>query len=336
MRGLLLLNLGSPDAPERGAVARYLRQFLTDPRVIDIPTIPRQLLVRGIIAPLRSGKSAHAYRSIWLPEGSPLIVHSRALAQGVQTELGDTWKVTLGMRYGNPSLRSALEELTSAGCAEIVVLPLYPQYSSATTGSSLEELGHVFSSLWNVPSVRVLPSFYEAPGFLEAFAEPLRAALSRHPEADVLFSFHGLPERQVRKGYADCLTGESCRDVRPFCYKSQCHATARALAARLNLPKDRWHISFQSRLGRTPWLSPSTLETATALAKHGSQSLVVAAPSFVADCLETLEELGGRLREAYLEAGGEHFELTVCPNASSQWTRTVADWAQKAFPEAST
>jgi ferrochelatase len=333
MRGLLLLNLGSPDAPERGAVARYLRQFLTDPRVIDIPALPRQFLVRGIIAPLRSGKSARAYRGVWLPEGSPLIVHSRALAQGVQTELGDAWKVSLGMRYGNPSMESAVSELAAAGCAEIVVLPLYPQYSSATTGSSLEELGRCLGKLWNVPSVRVLPPFYEAPGFLEAFVEPLRTSLSRLPDADVLFSFHGLPERQVHKGYADCLTGECCRTTRPFCYKSQCHATARALASRLSLPEDRWHISFQSRLGRQPWLSPSTLETARQLARQGSGTLVVAAPSFVADCLETLEELGDRLRKEYLAAGGKRFELASCPNASASWTRTVAEWARRGLPE---
>lgn len=324
--GLLLLNLGSPDAPVRGAVARYLRQFLTDPRVIDIAAVPRHLLVRGIIAPFRSRRSAHAYASVWTPEGSPLLVHSRALAAGVQARLGADWKVALGMRYGNPSTEAALEELRLAGCARIVVMPLYPQYSSATTGSSLEEVYRLVKTWWNVPSLATVPAFHGHEGYLASTAAPIAAALDRHPQAQVLFSFHGLPERQVLKGDGSCLREGCCATAKPFCYKSQCLATARDLAGLLDLPEERWTVSFQSRLGREPWLGPNTEDVARGIASTGGD-LIVAAPSFVADCLETLEELGDRLRETFRQAGGGAFEVAPCPNADPAWIEAVAGLA---------
>lgn len=327
--GLLLLNLGSPDAPERGAVARYLTQFLTDRRVIDIAALPRHLLVRGIIAPFRSKRSAHAYASVWTPEGSPLLVHSRALAAGVQARLGPEWKVALGMRYGNPSTAAALEELRAGGCSKIVVLPLYPQYSSATTGSCLEEVFRIVQSWWNVPSLVTVPAFHGHEGYLTATAAPIAAALDRRPQAQVLFSFHGLPERQVLKGDKNCLREGCCATAKPFCYKSQCLATARDLAHLLNLPDDRWSVSFQSRLGREPWLGPNTEDVARQIASSGAD-LIVAAPSFVADCLETLEELGDRLRETFRQAGGGHFEVAPCPNADVAWVEAVTLLAESA------
>jgi len=331
-KGLLLLNLGSPDAPERASVARYLRQFLSDPRVIDIPAIPRALLVNAIIAPFRSGRSARAYRSVWTDRGSPLLSHSRDLAESVQGLLGPDWSVALGMRYGSPSTGSALERLIEAGCDRIAVLPLYPQYSSATTGSSLEEVWEVAGKLWNTPFLSVVPPFHGHAGYLDATAAPIRAALDQAPEAHVLFSFHGLPERQVRKGSEACLKDGCCDQVKPHCYKSQCHATTRALAERLGLPPERWHIAFQSRLGRDPWIGPSTESLTRELAGKGVSSLVVAAPSFVADCLETLEELGDRLRATFLSSGGRDFRTAPCPNSDPLWAQAVADLARSALP----
>jgi protoporphyrin/coproporphyrin ferrochelatase len=327
-KGLLLLNLGSPNAPERSAVARYLRQFLSDPRVIDIPAIPRALLVNGIIAPFRSGKSARAYRSVWTDRGSPLLSHSRDLSESVQSLLGTGWKVALGMRYGNPSTESALQELVQAGCDRIAVLPLYPQYSSATTGSSLEEVWRVAGKLWNTPYLSVVPPFHNHEGYLAATAAPIRSILEKAPEAHVLFSFHGLPERQVRKGSDACLKESCCDLVKPHCYKSQCHATARALAHSLDLSPECWHISFQSRLGRDPWIGPSTENMTKELASKGVTSLVVAAPSFVADCLETLEELNDRLRATFMAAGGSSFHVAPCPNSDPAWAQAVADLAR--------
>lgn len=330
-KGLLLLNLGSPSAPERSAVARYLRQFLSDRRVIDIAAVPRWLLVNLIIAPFRSSRSARAYAGVWTTEGSPLLGHSRDLARGVQERLGPEWKVALGMRYGSPSTEQALQELTAAGCDRIALLPLYPQYSSATTGSSLEEAMRVLGTLWNVPAVVTVPAFHAQDGYLDATAAPIRACLQEDPDAHVLFSFHGLPERQVLKGDAECLQGECCAVAKPFCYKSQCMATARALAERLGLDSHRWSVGFQSRLGREPWLGPNTEDVAKGLAASG-HSLVVAAPSFVADCLETLEELGDRLQETFHAHGGGAFRVAPCPNASADWIEAVADFARRSVP----
>lgn len=330
-KGLLLLNLGSPSAPERGPVATYLRQFLFDRRVIDIPTIPRWLLVHGIIAPFRASKSARAYASVWTTKGSPLESHSRALAASVQEQLGPDWTVALGMRYGSPSTESALQELAAAGCDRIAVLPLYPQYSSATTGSSLEEVGRVVGQWWNVPALVTIPAFHAHAGYLAATAAPIAQALQEMPDAHVLFSFHGLPERQILKSDAACLQGECCAAPKPFCYKSQCMATARALAGRLGIGAHQWSVGFQSRLGREPWLGPNTEEVARGLGVAG-HSLVVAAPSFVADCLETLEELGDRLQETFHQAGGKCFRVASCPNSSKDWSRAVAEMAREALP----
>ncbi|MEN9354689.1 MAG: hypothetical protein RL318_2014 [Fibrobacterota bacterium] len=330
-KGLLLLNLGSPSAPERGPVATYLRQFLFDRRVIDIATLPRWLLVNGIIAPFRSAKSARAYQSVWTVDGSPLLSHSRALAAAVQSKLGPQWAVALGMRYGTPSIESALQELAAAGCDRIAVMPLYPQYSSATTGSSLEEVGRVVGQWWNVPALTTVPAFHGDPGYLAATADPIAQSLQDLPQAHVLFSFHGLPERQVLKGDSACLQGDCCAVAKPFCYKSQCMATARALATRLELGPHQWSVGFQSRLGREPWLGPNTEEVARGLAAAG-HSLIVAAPSFVADCLETLEELGDRLKETFHQAGGKEFRVAACPNASGLWVGAVASMAQGTMP----
>ncbi len=330
--GLLLSNLGSPEAPTAAAVRPYLRQFLTDRRVVDIPWLWRQLLVRGIIAPFRAPRSAKAYAKVWTPEGSPLLVHSRNLSEGVSRRLGAGWKVALGMRYGNPSLGSALSDLVGAGCSTILVLPLYPQYASATTGSTVEELWRLAGRLENVPDLRVLPPFPEHPGFVRVQAQRIVPLLEGRADEHVLFSFHGLPERQVRRadGSGRCLSGGCCDrlgESNRLCYKAQCHATARALAAKLGLREGAWTVSFQSRLGRIPWIGPATEETARNLASRGCRNLVVATPAFVADCLETLEEVGMGVRDAFLGAGGERFALAPCLDTDPDWIDVVSEMA---------
>jgi len=335
--GLLLSNLGTPDAPTPAAVRPYLRQFLTDRRVIDLPWLARQLLVRGIIAPFRAPRSAHAYASVWSPEGSPLRIHSKRLATQVANLLGADFRVSLGMRYGNPSLAAAMQELVAAGCDEIRVLPLYPQYAGATTASTLEEVWRIAGALETPPRIVPIGSFPDLTGFVQAQAELLRPLVEARPGegSHVLFSYHGLPERQIERADATgahCLKSESCcselGDRNRHCYRAQCFATSRALALTLDLPEESFTTTFQSRLGRIPWIGPHTDATVAAMPARGIRHLVVATPSFVTDCLETLEEIGIRLRETFLEAGGESFSLAPCVNAHPAWVEAVANLAR--------
>ncbi|HXP91578.1 MAG TPA: ferrochelatase [Fibrobacteria bacterium] len=334
--GLLLSNLGSPDAPRRREVASYLRRFLTDPRAVDLPWLPRQILVRGIIAPFRSRRSARAYAKIWTAEGSPLVVHTLALAAKVGTRLGPDWKVVAGMRTGKPSLESALDAFQAAGCRRVVLMPLYPQYASATVGSTFQEVWRLASLREIVPEIVPAGSFFDHPAFLDAVADRIRRVLEPIPTASVLFSFHGLPQRQILKAdrTGTCL-GEGCCErsegAPRGCYKAQCHATARELASRLHLAPDRWKISFQSRLGRDAWIGPSTADTLSDLAARGTSDVVVATPSFVADCLETLEEIGIGLAKAFESRGGT-LHLVPCLNTGEDWVDAVAGMALSYLP----
>lgn len=327
-QGLLLVNLGTPDAPTAAAVRPYLRQFLLDGRVIDLPALPRWLLVHLAILPRRPRASAHAYRQIWTDRGSPLLFHSLDLAEAVAARLGDGYAVALGMRYGNPSLGAALARLRGLGVEALTVLPLYPQYAASSTGSSVAELYRLLGQAWDPLRVRVLPEFYEDEGFLDAFAEVARAQAQAVDH--VLFSFHGLPERQLRKSDPDgsrCLKAASCCEAitaaNRRCYRAQSHATARGLAQRLGLDASRYTVSFQSRLGRTPWIKPYTDEVLPTLPSRGIKRLAVVCPSFVADCLETVEEIGLRARAQFLEAGGKAFERIPCLNATPRWVEAV-------------
>lgn len=330
--GALLLQLGTPAAPTPTAVRPYLREFLGDPRVIDIPWLPRKLLLEGAILPFRPSASAEAYAAIWRPEGSPLLLESRALAGGVAKELGAGWAVELGMRYGRPSIREAVERLCAADLRRIVVLPLFPQYAASSSGSALERALRAAGAQWNVPAVTTVGEFYDDPGVLEAQAEPARRVLAEFEADAVLFSYHGLPERQIRKSDpsgAHCLERADCCDAigaaNRRCYRAQCFATTRALAERLGLPPERCRTSFQSRLGRQPWIKPYTDELLPELAREGVRRLAVLCPSFVADCLETLEEIGLRAREQWLSLGGEELRLVPCPNAEPAFVRAVAE-----------
>jgi len=330
VNGLVLCNLGTPDDPSPGAVRRYLREFLADPRVLDINAIGRWLLLNLIILPTRPKKSAAAYQKIWGERGSPLLWHSQDLVAAVRQRLGAGWAVELAMRYQKPSIASAMEALRAAGVDRIVFFPLYPQYSASSTGSSIDEAFRVASLPWVTPTLSFVEPFYDDPGFIRAFADRGAPILSSEKPDHVLFSFHGLPERHMHK--ADdtgrhCLASAGCCDAigpaNRHCYRAQCFATARALAARLGLPAETWSISFQSRLGRTPWIRPHTDRVLPELVAQGKKRVVVFCPAFVADCLETLEEIGIRAKRDFLSAGGESLTLVPSLNATPAWVDAV-------------
>ena len=337
MNGLLLVNLGTPDAPTTSAVRRYLAEFLWDHRVLSIPAVPRALLLYGAILPFRPAKSAEAYQKVWDPAtGSPLMHHSKTLAAAVQTTLGQGWKVALGMRYGNPPLGDALQSLEDSGCERIFVQPLYPQYASSSTGSTVERVMGWAAQRPATPNLSILPEFYADPDFIAAVAEVARPRLAAFAPDHVLMSYHGLPEDQVKATQlgsgGHCLTTADCcasiSTVNSRCYRAQCFATTRALSSALGLDPSTVTVSFQSRLGRTPWIKPYTDVLLPELAaKH--KRLAVLCPSFVSDCLETLEEIGVRAKEEY-EALGGTLELIPCPNASPAWVEALAQRARRA------
>lgn len=329
--GVLLLNVGTPDAPHPREVRRYLREFLGDPRILDMNPIGRRLLLELVILPFRPRRSAEAYEKVWLPEGSPLLVHGRAHASGLGRALGAAYEVALGMRYGSASIAEALDGFRSRGIDRIVLFPLFPQYASATSGTSLEAAYRLAAGRWNVPSLSVVPAFYDDPGFIAAFAEVGRPVLRDLRPDHVLFSFHGLPERQVRKSDESgvhCLATASCcnaiGEANRNCYRAQCFATARALAGAASLAADGSTVAFQSRLGRIPWIRPYTDETVVDLARRGVKRLAVFCPAFVADCLETIEEIGLRAREDFLANGGEAFALVPSLNGNEAWIEASA------------
>lgn len=329
MNGLLLSNLGTPDDPSPASVRRYLSQFLSDPRVLDINAVGRWALLNLIILPTRPKKSAEAYRQVWTDEGSPLLVHSRALTAAVQAKLGSDWAVELGMRYGSPSIEQALESFGARGIDRVVFFPLYPQYASSSAGSSVEELYRVAGARWNTPTLATVEAFYAEPGFLESFARVGAEVVERERPDHVLFSYHGLPERHIRKSDdtgAHCLASASCCDTmvpaNRNCYRAQCYATTRGIvkAGKLEIPHS---VAFQSRLGRTPWIRPYTDVVLPDLLKQGVKRVVVFCPAFVADCLETLEEIGIRAKRDFIAAGGESLTLVPSLNAEPGWVDAV-------------
>jgi ferrochelatase len=316
-------------------VRRYLREFLGDPRVLDIPAVPRTLLLECAILPTRPRKSAAAYAKVWMPEGSPLVVYGRDLQHALAKRLGEGFRVELAMRYGVPAIPPALERLAKADCAKIVVLPLFPQYSAAATGSAVEAVYRAAGARWNTPPLDVIGDFYDDPAFIRALATVARELPDERRPDHLLLSYHGLPERQIRKSDptgAHCFATSGCCDAigpaNRACYRAQCVATSRALARALGIGDQDWTISFQSRLGRTPWIQPFTDEILPFLHERGVRRLAVMCPSFVADCLETLEEIGMRAREQWLELGGEDLALIPCLNAHPAWVEAVAGWVE--------
>ena len=335
--GVILLNVGTPDAPTTSAVREYLREFLSDPRVLDMNAAGRALLLNAVILPFRPRRSAEAYRSVWTPQGSPLLVHARAFAQALAARLGDPFQVVLGMRYRLPSIGQAVEEVVRGGCDRIVLFPQFPQLASATTGTATEAAMGVIGSRWNVLPVAVVPPFYDDEGLAAAFAAVGRPVIDELRPDHVLFSFHGLPERQVARSDdtgLHCLQRPDCCDEpsprEPFCYRAQCFVTARRIAAQAGLPEGHWSVSFQSRLGRTPWIRPYTDERVNALARGGVRRLAVFCPAFVADCLETLEEIGIRARQDFARHGGEELRLVPSLNAHPRWVDAAARLVERA------
>lgn len=329
LTGVLIVNLGTPDAPTRGAVYRYLKQFLLDPRVIDIPALSRNLLVRGIIAPFRAGKSAKAYQTLWTAQGSPLKYYGERLVAQVQAELGNSYVVALGMRYQNPSIEAAIAQLMASRVQRIVVFPLFPQYASATTGSVHEEVMRILSKQQIIPTVSWVSAYSNYGPMIDLYVEKSRKF--RLEDYDhVLFSYHGLPQRQLRK--ADrcnhCLQTPDCcerlTDINQYCYSAQCYATTHAIAARLGLPSARYTVCFQSRLGSDPWTQPYTIQVIEQLAKaRGVKKILVFCPAFTADCLETTIEIGEEYRDEFLHWGGERLDLVESLNDDPVWAKVV-------------
>ena len=329
--GVLLLNLGTPDDPGPAAVGRYLREFLMDPYVIDVPAPLRWFLVHVLIAPRRSRVSSAAYRKIWTERGSPLKFHTLDLVRELRRHLGEEFSVRAAMRYRNPSIRDALAGFRDEGADEIRVLPLYPQYAWASSRSSEEEVSRVARKLGLKARLRFVLPFYRDPGFIAAFRERIETTLREREVDHLLFSYHGLPERQVRNASPACgcgADGDRCaRAIRPenadACYRAHCYETSRLLASALALGADRWSVAFQSRLGRTKWIEPYTDVVLNELADRGVKNLAIACPAFTADCLETLEEIGLRAHEQFLTRGGRSLVLVPSLNSEPAWVRAL-------------
>ncbi len=319
--GVLVAALGTPDAPTPAALRSYLKEFLSDRRVVDTNPLLWQLILRLIVLPRRPARSAALYRRIWTPEGSPLLVYSQRQAVGLQARLGDGFRVVLGMRYGQPSIAAAVAQLEAEGIDRILVLPMFPQFSSSTTASIYDAVVRAaggrrcplfFERKRALPTLRFVPPYYDHPGYLaglQSGVERVMRAMPRPPER-FLFSFHGVPQRFVDGGDP---------------YRAQAETTARLLADALGLKPDQWLLTFQSRFGREPWLIPYTDQTLIELARAGVKSVLVACPGFTADCLETLDELGHEAARAFYAAGGESFQLVPCLNDQPDWLDAMAD-----------
>lgn len=316
--GILLINLGTPDAPDPKSVRRYLKQFLSDRRVVEIPALLWQPILRGIILTTRPRRSAHAYSQIWTKDGSPLAVATRDQASAMQAHFGDAVRVEWAMRYGNPSIESQLLAMKGAGCDRILLAPLYPQYCSATTATGFDEVARVLGAMRWQPAIRTLPPFFDDPAYIDALRQSVETALATLdfvPDA-LMASFHSMPARTLTLGDP---------------YHCQCQKTARLLSEALGRPLV---VSFQSRLGRAKWLEPATDATLAALPANGTKKIAVIAPGFSADNLETLEEIAIRGRESFIEAGGTDFAYIPCLNSSepgkklwsSLLSRELAGW----------
>ncbi|MEO6038108.1 MAG: ferrochelatase, partial [Saprospiraceae bacterium] len=307
-----------------------LKQFLLDPRVIDINPISRNLLVRGLIAPFRSGKSAKAYQSLWTEQGSPLKYNGERLVAVLRTQLGADFAVELAMRYQSPSIESAIDRLMAAKVSRIVVFPLFPQYASASTGSVFEEVMRVLSTKQLVPSVDFISAYSTWEPMISLFVEHARKYdLASYDH--ILFSYHGLPQRQILKGdkFNHCLQSPDCcstlTSTNQFCYSAQCYATTRALVAQLGLRPDQYTVCFQSRLGNDPWVQPYTVKVIEQLAKEkGVKRMLVFCPAFTSDCLETTVEVLEEYQQDFQKWGGEHLDLVESLNDSPAWAEAIA------------
>ncbi len=324
---VLLVNLGTPDSPTVSDVRKYLFEFLNDPRVIDIPWLLRKILVNLIIVPFRAPKSTKIYKQLWTDKGSPLLIYGISVKEKLQNALGEEYDVELAMRYQNPSMDDVLEKLRKKQHQKIIIVPLFPQYASATTGSVIEKAMKIISKWWVIPEVKFIGQFYDDEGFINSFVE--RAIQYKIEDYDhVLFSYHGLPVRQVDKVYVD---GKKCdehncenevNEDNKFCYKAACYATSRLLSSRLKIPKEKYTVCFQSRLDKN-WLEPFSDKIIIEKAKEGAKKILVFSPAFVADCLETIVEIGIEYKNLFKEHGGEKIQLVESLNDHPMWIETL-------------
>jgi ferrochelatase len=334
-KAVVLMNLGSPDSTTVKDVKRYLNEFLMDERVIDKPWLLRTLLVRGIIVPFRAANSAKAYQSIWTEKGSPLIVISKQQESALKKEVDEP--VAIAMRYGNPSPKNAYDELVKKNpdLEEVIVVPLYPHYAMSSYETAVEYAKEQHQEGKYPFKLTFIKPFYDDAEYINALCESIKPFLEQEYD-QILFSYHGIPERHVQKcdpTKQHCLKVKDCCDTpspaHQYCYRHQCWTTTKLVAERLNIPKEKWGFSFQSRLGRDPWLQPYTAVRLGELPKEGIKKLIVVCPAFVSDCLETLEEMGEEGKEIFLHAGGEQFDLVPCLNVHPLWISTLAKWLQE-------
>ncbi len=333
--GIIIVNLGTPDSQSVPDVRKYLREFLMDGRVIDVPYILRWILVNLIIAPFRAFKSAKTYAKLWEERGSPLKFYGQDIEKMLKERMGPNYEVALAMRYQNPSLKDVLNKFQKLGLKKIVIVPLFPQYASATTGS-IYELAMQQISTWQViPEVSFTNQFYDHPLFLKHFVDASKKYLDSHKFDHILFSYHGIPARHIRKGdYTKntCKFGSCCDSIGPhnqLCYRAQCFATSRALAQAMNLKEGQFSTAFQSRLGRDPWLEPYTEDRVQEMPKEGKKNVLVFSGAFIADCLETTIEIGEEYLELFEENGGKHFQLVESLNNSPIMVDLLEDIIKK-------
>lgn len=323
--GVLLVNLGTPDSPSVPDVRKYLREFLMDKRVIDIPFIYRWLLVNLIIAPFRAPKSAKIYKELWQDRGSPLMFHGLDLKEKLIEQLDSTYIVALGMRYQSPSIASALDELLNANVEKIIVLPLFPQYASATTGSVFEQVMDDIKGKLILPKIEFISQYPDDDFMIKTFAKLGRKYMEKMQYDKVVFSYHGLPERQIKKSSVDgyCQLNENCcstyHSKNQFCYRAQCFLTSRKLAGELGLSEDQYSVFFQSRLGKDPWIQPYAENEIKRMATEGIRKILIFSPAFTADCLETTLEVGEEFKELFIEEGGEEWQLVESLNSDDLW-----------------
>ena len=324
---VLLINLGTPDSPSTKDVRKYLFEFLNDPRVIDINPIGRFFLVNFIIVPFRAPKSAKIYKELWTEKGSPIMIYGESVKEKLQKELGNNFEVELAMRYQNPGLDEVCARMEKKGYEKIIILPLFPQYASASTGSAIEKAMKLISKWWVIPEIKIISQFYDNEDYLNCVIEQSKK-YNLNEYDHILFSYHGLPVRQVDKVYSD---GKPCNDHKcedeinednKYCYKATCYATTRMLAKKLNLPKERYTVCFQSRLDKD-WLEPFSDKVVEEWAKKGAKKLLVFSPAFVADCLETTVEIGIEYQKLFKDNGGEKVQLVESLNDHPMWIDTL-------------
>ena len=325
--GVLLINLGTPESPSVGDVRSYLSQFLNDPRVIDIPWLWRKILVNLMIVPFRAPKSAKIYQELWTADGSPLLYHSQKASDLLQQRLGEKFGVHLAMRYKNPSIPSVLEKMRDKNYSKIIVLTMFPQYASASTGSALVEVMRVMRDWWVLPEIKIVSQYYDHPDYIGAFVDRGKQ-FDLNAYDHILFSYHGLPERQVDKVHlkgscSDYNCEHNINDENKFCYRAAAYATTRLIASQLGLSSQQYTVCFQSRLDKK-WLRPFSDEVVKDCAKKGMKKILVFSPAFTADCLETIIEIGEEYQQIFRKHGGEKVQLVESLNGHPLWIKCLA------------